>query len=82
MNFVNNVFLRSKLFYDARRKKKAGKLTAAWTQEGTIMIRTHESSKPLQIRTHSNLKDALYQVNPSGFNDSEASEDTDFDDNY
>ncbi len=41
--------MRSKLFYDARCKKKAGKITAVWTQEGTIIIKTNDSSEPQQI---------------------------------
>ncbi len=73
---------RSKLFYDARCKKKAGRVSTVWTQEGTILMRINDSSQPLHIRTHRDLRDALYgnrSADPSEYEDSDAFEDTDTD---
>ncbi len=50
---------RNKLFYDARSLKKSGRLTAVWTQEGTIFIKTSESSDPVAVKTHSEMRNAL-----------------------
>ena len=50
---------RSKLFYDARRMKRSGKLAAVWTQEGNIIIKTSKSSDPLLVKMHSDLRNAL-----------------------
>ncbi len=50
---------RNKLFYDARSMKKSGRLTAVWTQEGNIIIKTSESSDPLPVKTHRDLRNAL-----------------------
>ncbi len=75
---------RSKLFYDARCKKKAGRVSAVWTQEGTIVIRINDSSEALHIKTHRDLRDAVYgnlNADSSEYEDSDAIEDTDIDDN-
>ncbi len=50
---------RNKLFYDARRKKKSGRLAAVWTQDGNIIIKTSESSEPVSVATHDDLRNAL-----------------------
>ncbi len=71
--------IRSKLFYDARCKKKSGRVSAVWTQEGTTVIKINESSEPLPIKTHSDLRDALYgnlNTNLSDYEDSDANEET------
>ena len=52
---------RNKLFYDARSLKKAGRLAAVWTQEGNIIIKTSESSEPVQVETNSDLRYALQE---------------------
>ena len=51
---------RSKLFYDARRMKKSGRLAAVWTQDGNIIIKTSDSSDPVPVKTHIDLRNALY----------------------
>ncbi len=51
---------RNKLFYDARGLKKSGRLTAVWTQEGNIIIKTSESSEPIAVNTQSDLRNVLY----------------------
>ncbi len=53
---------RNKLFYDARSMKKSGKLTAVWTQEGNVIIKTSESSEPIPVKTQSDLRDVLNPV--------------------
>ncbi len=75
---------RSKLFYDARCKKKAGRVSAVWTQEGSILMKINDSSEPIHIETNKDLRDALYgnrSADPSEYEDSDAIEDTDIDDN-
>ncbi len=66
--------IRSKLFYDARCKKKLGRVSAVWTQEGTTVIKITESSKPLHIKSNSDLREAL-NATPSDYEDSDAIED-------
>ena len=51
---------RNKLFYDARSSKKSGRLTAVWTQEGNIIIKTSEASEPIAVKTQSDLRNVLY----------------------
>ncbi len=53
---------RNKLFYDARSMKKSGKLTAVWTQEGNVIIKTSESSEPIPVKTQSDLRNVLNPV--------------------
>ncbi len=75
---------RSKLFYDARCKKRAGRVSAVWTQEGITVVKINESSEPIPIKTHRDLRDALYgnqNADPSEDEDSDAIEDTDPEDN-
>ena len=77
--------IRSKLFYDARCKKKSGRVSAVWTQEGTTVIKINASSEPLHIKTHSELSDALYgnlNTNPSDYEDSEDSDANEDDPDY
>ncbi len=47
---------RSKLFYDARKMKKSGKLHNTWTQNGNIMIKIFESSTPQPVTSYSDLR--------------------------
>ncbi len=47
---------RSKLFYDARKMKKSGKLHNTWTQNGNIMIKISESSTPQPVTSYSDLR--------------------------
>ncbi len=84
--------IRSKLFYDARRMKKTGKVSSVWTQEGNVVLKINDSSELLQIRTHDDLRDVREQLNnsenykQSNYIDSDSpesgtNEDTDLDDN-
>ncbi len=50
---------RGKLFYQARLKKKAGKLYATWTQNGTVMVKTDETANPHAVSTYTELKELL-----------------------
>ncbi len=76
--------IRSKLFYDARCKKRSGKVSAVWTQEGSTVIKINPSSEPQLIRTHSDLRNALnghLNADQPYSEDSDATEDTDPDEN-
>ena len=63
-NPKNNIYIndrltqhRQGLLYSARNLVKAKKLYAAWSQYGNILIRKSESSKILEVKDHSDLKD-------------------------
>ncbi len=66
--------LRSKLFYDSRRLVKAKKLHSTWTQNGNIMVKTTDESRPTAIYNHDELRTLLYEI----FSGSEE-ENSDFD---
>ena len=50
---------RSKLFYHARKLRKAGKLYGVWSQDGNIMVKIAESDKPTAVQSYDNLKELL-----------------------
>ena len=54
---------RSKLFYDARKMKKSGKLHATWTQHGNIIIKVTESSKPQPVNSYIEMRAIVYGNN-------------------
>ncbi len=51
---------RSKLFYHARKMRKAGKLFGVWSQDGNIMVKVKESSQPTAVQDYDALKE-LFQ---------------------
>ncbi len=50
---------RGKLFYQARLKKKAGKIYATWTQQGTVMVKTDIDARPCPVSTYPELKELI-----------------------
>ncbi len=68
---------RGKLFYQARLKKKAGKLYTTWTQNGTVMVKTDVDAVQCAVSTYAELKDLLTKET-----DNSGSELTDFDDSW
>ena len=68
---------RGKLFYQARLKKKAGKLQATWTQSGTVMVKTDADANPCAVSTYPELKELLSKDTTSS-----CSEITDIDDEW
>ena len=75
--FINEdlTTFRNKLFYDARCKKKSNKIHSVWTQDGSIVIKVTETSEPVVIRYHADLRNAVFDDSWSG---SDCSGDTDF----
>ena len=47
---------RQNVLYAARKLVKAGKIFAAWSQSGNILIRKTENSKIIQVDDHDNLR--------------------------
>ncbi len=47
---------RSKLFYHARKLRKAGKVYQTWSQEGNIMVKVREEDGPRQVQSYAELK--------------------------
>ncbi len=47
---------RGKLFYHARRLRKAGKVFRTWSQDGNIMIKVKEEDSPKQVQSYAELK--------------------------
>ncbi len=76
--FINEdlTLFRNKLFYDARCKKKSNKLHSVWTQDGRIVIKVTDSSEPVMISSHADLRNAMFD---DSLNDSDCLADTDFD---
>ncbi len=50
---------QGKLFYQARLKKRAGKICATWTQNGTVMVKTDIDASPCAVNTYPELKELL-----------------------
>ncbi len=53
---------RQRLYYDARRMRKEGRIFATWTSFGNIMVKHHEYDKPIQIRSHKDLAVVLRTI--------------------
>ncbi len=67
--FINEdlTLQRGKLFYQARLKKKAGKLYTAWTQNGTVMVKIDVDATPCAVSTYAELKELFsIEVTNSG----------------
>ncbi len=47
---------RAKLFHDARKMKKQGRLHATWTQYGNIMVKRTSEDQPKAVYDHSDLR--------------------------
>ena len=56
---------RGKLFYHARKLKKAGKLFGVWSQEGNIMIKVKEDTQPTPVQDYDALKKLFRDTNES-----------------
>ena len=50
---------RGKLFYQARLKKKSGKLNSTWTQNGTVMVKIDADGSPYAVNNYAELKELL-----------------------
>ena len=68
---------RSKLFFTARRMKKSEKIIATWTQDGNIFIKVKDSSEPVLIKTHVELRNEVF---PGSDNQSYCSESSNLED--
>ncbi len=68
---------RSKLFFTARRLKKSEKIIATWTQDGKIFVKVTDSSEPVLIKTHADLRNEVF---PGSDNQSYCSESSNFED--
>ncbi len=77
--FINEdlTLQRGKLFYQARLKKRAGKICATWTQNGTVMVKTDDDASPCAVNTYPELKELLAKDISSS-----ASELTDIDEDW
>ena len=51
---------RDKLFYDARCLRKTKKIHATWTQEGNIIVKVTDTSDPVPVRTHRELRSVVF----------------------
>ncbi len=47
---------RAKLFHDARKMKKQGRIHATWTQYGNIMVKRSSEDQPRAVYDHSDLR--------------------------
>ncbi len=80
--FINEdlTVFRNKLFYDARCKKKSNLIHSVWTQEGSIVIKVTDTSEPVVIRSHVDLRNAVFD---DSWSVSDCSGDTDcYSDSY
>ncbi len=79
--FINEdlTTFRNKLFYDARCKKKSNKIHSVWTQEGSIVIKVTDTSEPVVISSHADLRNAVFD---NSWNGSDYSGVTDCDSDY
>ncbi len=55
---------RGKLFYHARKFKKAGKVFETWTQDGSIMVKVKEDDSAVEVQTYAELKQLVTKDNP------------------
>ncbi len=53
---------RRHLLYAARHLYKSGKISAAWSQGGNVLIRKYEGGNPIQIHDHEDLAEAKQSV--------------------
>ncbi len=53
---------RAKLFHDARKMKKQGRLHATWTQYGNIMVKRNSEDQPKAVYDHSDLRILIGQA--------------------
>ena len=53
--------IRSKLFFEARKFRKRGKLFGTWSQQGNIMIKLEDASPPQNVRNLMQLKLIIQQ---------------------
>ena len=50
---------RQNVFYAARKLVKGGKIFAAWSQAGNILIRKTKNSKIIQVESHEKLRESV-----------------------
>ncbi len=53
---------RAKLFHDARKMKKQGRIHATWTQYGNIMVKRNSEDQPKAVYDHSDLRILIGQT--------------------
>ncbi len=70
---------RGKLFYQARLKKKAGRLNATWTQNGTVIVKIDADGTPCAVNNYAELKGLFTKDTTSSI---ECSELSDIDDDW
>ncbi len=46
----------AKVFYEARKLRKEGKITATWTNRNAVFVKTVETSIPMAVTNVDNLK--------------------------
>ncbi len=69
----NLTLRRSKLFYDCRKWRKAKKLHSTWTQRGNIIVKVHETSKPIEISSYEQLRSLIHPLSHSDQDDQSSS---------
>ncbi len=84
----NLTLARSKLFYDCRKWRKTKVLHSTWTQQGNIMVKMSETSKPVAVYNHDDLRGLIRsRITPTiddadgdseDIEDHSASEDSDY----
>ncbi len=72
---------RNKLFYDARCLRRTEKIHATWTQEGNVIVKVTDTSKPVPVRTHRELRSAVFSdsADMSDYSDCYNSDSLEFD---
>ncbi len=69
----NLTLRRSKLFYDCRKWRKAMKLHSTWTQRGSIMVKVHETSRPIEISSYEQLRSLIHPTSQRDQDDQSSS---------
>ncbi len=62
-NIENSIYInedltlhRAKLFHDARKMRKQGRIHATWSQFGNIMVKRSSEDQPKAVYDHSDLR--------------------------
>ena len=73
----NLTLARSKLFYDCRKLRKTKVLHSTWTQQGNIMVKINETSRPVVVYNHSDLRSLIHsKITPISEEEDDFSEDS------
>ncbi len=65
---------RSKLFHDARKLVKSGRLHSTWSQYGNVMVRTTNDDKPVPVYNHVDLRSKYETTNEDFPTESDATD--------